>query len=172
MADKPLVGLSAILSNPVFKAGDQGMQVRDARLSDLDIIVAFIAEEAREAEGRTQDRATLERGIGAALKDDLIAKYWLLVDETDNACGCMSVFKEWSDWNAGFYWWIQSMYIAPEYRGKGYLNMLIDSVTKNAHKANCLDLRLYVHSENRAAIRAYEKVGFNSSTYLIMSKSI
>ena len=85
------------------------MHVREANISDLITIVDFIAEEAMEAEGRTQDRDTLEQGIGAALNDDSVAKYWLLVDDSEIACGCTSVVKEWSDWNAGFYWWIQSI---------------------------------------------------------------
>ena len=145
------------------------MHVRPARISDLPTIVEFIAEEAMEAEGRTQDRATLERGIGTALIDDSVAKYWLLVDDAGVACGCTSVVKEWSDWNAGFYWWIQSMYIAPAHRGKGYLGVLIGSVADAARAQSCLELRLYVHKQNKLAIRAYEKVGFSKSPYVIMS---
>lgn len=146
------------------------MRIRDARIDDLDSIVDFIAEEAREAEGRTQDRETLRQGIGAGLTDDSLSRYWVLVDAQDVACGCTSVVKEWSDWNAGFYWWIQSMYIAPEHRGKGYLNLLIEGVAETARKSGCLDLRLYVHNDNKAAVRAYEKVGFRSSSYLIMTR--
>ncbi|MEM7504011.1 MAG: GNAT family N-acetyltransferase [Pseudomonadota bacterium] len=148
------------------------MRVRDATISDLDAIVDFIAEEAREAEGRTQDEEPLRRGVGEALREASLARYWLLVDEQDNACGCTSVITEWSDWNGGFYWWVQSMYIAPEHRGKDYLNTLVDCVTEAAREAGCLDLRLYVHRDNRAAIRAYEKVGFDHSAYRIMSKPV
>ena len=148
------------------------MRVRKASPSDLDIIVDFIAEEAREAEGRTLQRETLERGIGAALQDDSIADYWLLVSDIGIACGCTSVVKEWSDWNAGFYWWIQSMYIAPDCRGKGYLNTLLDAVAEAARTRKCLELRLYVHKDNRAAMRAYEKAKFRDSPYLIMSRPV
>lgn len=151
---------------------DNYMHVRDASIRDLDEIVGFIAEEAREAEGRTQDRQTLERGIAAALQDDSIARYWLLVDESGFACGCASAVREWSDWNAGFYWWIQSMYIAPAHRGKGHMNLLMDCIVSAATDAGCLDLRLYVHSDNKAAIRAYEKAGFSNSAYRIMSRSL
>ena len=146
------------------------MRVRPALISDLPTIVDFISEEAIEAEGRKQDRATLERGIGTALIDNSVARYWLLVDDTDTACGCTSVVKEWSDWNAGFYWWIQSMYIAPAHRGKGYLDVLIGTVADAARDERCLELRLYVHNQNKSAIRAYEKVGFTNSPYVIMSK--
>ncbi len=148
------------------------MHVRDASISDLDAIVDFIAEEAREAEGRTQDRETLERGIGRALRDSSIARYWLLVDELGIARGCTSVVKEWSDWHAGFYWWIQSMYLAPELRGKGWLNVLIDAVVNATQQTDCIEVRLYVHDRNRAAIRAYEKAGFRNLPYSIMARTI
>ena len=146
------------------------MRVREASSKDLDILVSFIAEEAREAEGLGKDRETLARGIGAALQDTSLARYWLLVDDEDTACGCTSVVKEWSDWNAGYYWWIQSMYIAPDYRGNGYLNVLLDAILEAARAQDCLELRLYVHKENGAAIRAYEKAGFGRAPYSIMSR--
>ena len=148
------------------------MRVRKAGVGDLDTIVAFIAEEAREAEGRTPDHDTLAAGIGAALNDDSIARYWLLVDERGDAVGCTSVVREWSDWNAGYYWWIQSMYIAPAHRGKGLLSTLLDAVTESARADGCLELRLYVHRDNEAAAGAYEKSGFVNSPYRIMTRSV
>ena len=148
------------------------MRVRPAGIDDLQSIVGFIAEEAREAEGREQGTDTLQRGIGAALEDASIAQYWLLVDDSDKACGCTSVVKEWSDWNAGYYWWIQSMYIAPEHRGQGYLDTLLDAVREAGKQQGCLDLRLYVHKNNDAAIRAYEKAGFADTPYQIMSSQV
>ena len=151
---------------------DRNVHVREASIDDLNVIVDFIAEEAREAEGRTQDRKTLESGIGEALRDDSIAKYWLLVDGLGVAIGCASVVKEWSDWNAGYYWWIQSMYIAPDCRGKGYLNALIGSIARAARKEKCVELRLYVHERNKTAVRAYEKAGLGVSPYLVMTMAL
>jgi hypothetical protein len=65
---------------------DKKLRVREASTFDLVTIVDFISEEAIEAEGRIADRNSLERGIGAALDDDSLAKYWLLVDESEIAC--------------------------------------------------------------------------------------
>ena len=148
------------------------MRVREATIGDLEVIADLITEEAREAEGRVLEREILELGIGAALKDNSIAKYWLLTDDFDVVCGCTSVVKEWSDWNAGFYWWIQSMYVTPGHRGKGCLRILVDAVVEAARAEKCLELRLYVHKQNQAAVRAYRKAGFTDSPYLIMSQSV
>jgi GNAT superfamily N-acetyltransferase len=151
---------------------DNHVQVRKAGVDDLDVIVDFIAEEASEAEGRSPSRKTLESGIGEALRNGSIASYWLLVDRFGLAIGCTSVTKEWSDWNAGYYWWIQSMYLAPSHRGKGYLGLLLDAIDRAARTQNCLELRLYVHTANKAAVRAYEKAGFGGSPYRIMTRSV
>jgi GNAT superfamily N-acetyltransferase len=134
----------------------------------LDRLVEFTAAEAREAEGRTRDTKTLADGIRAALADRSIAMYWMLVNEDNQPVGSASALKEWSDWNAGYYWWIQSMYIRPEYRGKGHMALLLDAIRSAMQKTNGLQLRLYVHENNQAAIRAYAKANFVFAKYRIM----
>ena len=146
------------------------MKVRRAELNDLDKLVEFTAAEAREAEGDTKNMKTLADGIKAALEDGSIAMYWVLVNEDNQPVGSASALKEWSDWNAGYYWWIQSMYIRPDYRGKGYLDLLLDAIQLEMKKQNGLELRLYVHENNQAAIRAYEKANFVFYKYRILIK--
>jgi GNAT superfamily N-acetyltransferase len=142
--------------------------VRQARIDDLAILVEFTFQEAEEAEGSTKDLGRLEKGVKAALENHCIAMYWVLVDELDKPIGSISALKEWSDWNAGYYWWIQSMYIVPEQRGQGHMSKLLDAVEKEMASQNGLELRLYVHQQNEKAIRAYEKTGFEKSSYQIM----
>ena len=146
------------------------MKVRRAELNDLDKLVEFTAAEAREAEGDTKDLKTLADGIKAALEDRSIAMYWVLVNEDNQPVGIASALKEWSDWNAGYYWWIQSMYIKPDYRGKGHMNLLLDAIRLEMKEQAGLELRLYVNENNQAAIRAYKKANFAFSKYRIMIK--
>lgn len=147
------------------------MNVRKARIEDLSYLVEFTAEEAREAEGSVKVPDTLEKGIGAALADNAIATYWVLVDDNDIPVGSVSALKEWSDWNAGYYWWIQSMYLAPSHRGKGRMALLLEAVKSEMKSQKGLELRLYVHKDNSAAVRAYEKANFEHSDYRIMTLS-
>jgi ribosomal protein S18 acetylase RimI-like enzyme len=108
-------------------------------------------------------------GVPQALECFRVAKkVWVIVDQSDNLVGSVSVIKEWSDWNAGYYWWIQGMYLLPAYRGKGLMKSMIDEVESEMNKSGGLELRLYVHTENHAAIRAYEKAKFTDSKYRIM----
>jgi RimJ/RimL family protein N-acetyltransferase len=144
------------------------VQIRKAVMNDIDSLIEFSVEEAKEAEGLTTVSDTLRAGITAALHDSSKATYWVIVDENDRPFGNVSALKEWSDWNDGYYWWIQSMFISPRYRGKGYLKLLISAVKSEMNRENGLELRLYVHKDNKVAIRAYEKVGFVISNYDVM----
>jgi len=54
------------------------------------------------------------------------------------------------------------MYVEPNYRGRGINQLLIEQLTDWARQQNVLEIRLRVYTENEAAIRAYEKVGFES----------
>lgn len=144
------------------------MKVRRATREDLPQLVAFTTAEAQEAEGRIEVLESVEEGIRMALQDDSIAMYWMLVDELDVPIGSVSALREWSDWNAGFYWWIQSMYITPNQRGRGYMSLLLKAVVDEMIRHKGLELRLYVHKDNRRAIRAYEKASFERSPYEIM----
>ena len=148
------------------------MRVRTAIPSDLEILADFISEEAREAEARELDRETLLRGIEAGLNDSSVAAYWVLIDEAEKPCGTLSVTREWSEWNAGYYWWIQSVYLEPAHRGRGCMSLLLEAVLEAARTQNCLELRLYVHETNMRAIKSYQKAQFDHSHYKIMTRII
>lgn len=150
----------------------QDPRIRRAHAGDLETLVRFAADEARAAEGTEKAPTTLRRGIAAALEDERLGLYWVLVDEADEPVGTVSAVTEWSNWHAGFYWWVQSFYIEPTYRGRGHAARLLDVVSEEARRRGGLDLRLYVHGENRRALRAYEKAGFRESQYRIMTRGL
>lgn len=145
------------------------MLVRKAELTDLATLVEFTAAEFMEAEGSTNIPATLENGIRKALVDNSVALYWVLLDDQNRHVGSVSALQEWSDWNAGYYWWIQSMYLRPGARGKGYMSLLLDAVKSEMQRQDGLQLRLYVDKGNHAAIKAYQKANFIHSKYKIMT---
>ena len=55
------------------------------------------------------------------------------------------------------------MYVAPEYRGLGINKLIMESLIEWSKAQGVSDLYLDVYAENKAAIRAYEKVGFEQS---------
>jgi len=53
------------------------------------------------------------------------------------------------------------MYVVPEWRGKNINQAIMDHLEKWAAKKGIVELRLDVYVENEAAIKAYQKAGFN-----------
>ena len=64
------------------------------------------------------------------------------------------------------------MYLMPNHRGKGLMNELLQEVKNAAKKEDAIELRLYVHKDNKRAIKAYQKAGFSESDYNMMSLPI
>lgn len=62
---------------------EKHVRVRRAELKDLDYLVGFTSEEAREAEGTVKIPETLEKGIRSALEGSTIAIVRVLPDEKD-----------------------------------------------------------------------------------------
>jgi GNAT superfamily N-acetyltransferase len=54
------------------------------------------------------------------------------------------------------------MYVLPQHRGKGVNKLIIDALKDWSVKQGVSEFRLQVYFENAPAIKAYEKVGFNS----------
>lgn len=54
------------------------------------------------------------------------------------------------------------MYVLPQHRGKGINKVVIDALKEWAIQQGVTEFRLQVYFENAPAIKAYEKVGFNS----------
>ncbi len=145
-------------------------RVRPATPSDLDLLTRFTHEEAREAEGRALDRETVRRGVREGL--DGRARYWVLETGAGEPVGSASAVREWSDWKASHYWWVQSMYIDPGHRGRGLAGRLLEEIAREARLDGAPDLRLYVHGGNQAARAAYRRGGFEESPYRIMIRRL
>lgn len=133
------------------------------------ILVSFTLAEAQEAEGIEGSTETIREGVRAGLEDPAMAMYWVLESPDFGVVGSISTVREWSDWNAGYYWWIQSLYIKPEFRGRGLLKPLIEAVREEAKQQGALELRLYAHRSNERALSAYRREGFRGMPYQVMN---
>ena len=138
--------------------------IRDATAADIPRIVDFVVAEAREAQGLELAHDVATKSVTAVFDDRTLGRYWMLDD-----IGAIAVVREWSDWNNAAYWWIQFVYLVPEARGQGHVEQLVDHVRHAAGAAGAPEVRLYVHHDNARAIRAYERLGFRTLSYRIMS---
>ncbi|NIM48608.1 MAG: GNAT family N-acetyltransferase [Gemmatimonadales bacterium] len=151
---------------------DPGYRIREANRADLDTLVAFTLQEAREAEGAEKSIDAVRRGVQAGLEDPSRATYWVAESADGRVIAGTSVVTEWSNFRGGHYWWIQSLFIVPEHRGCGLVELLLEHLVKAARKAGALDLRLYAHTSNRRALEAYRRCGFKAAPYTIMTRCL
>lgn len=143
------------------------MKIRKAIGSDVASLVNFNQKMASETEGKSLDTDVLTRGVTAVFSDQNKGFYVVAEDEGSIVGGLLITF-EWSDWRNKWFWWIQSVYIVPEARGKGIYSRLYDFVKVEAAKqGDVCGFRLYVERENVNAIKVYEKLGMKNSVYFM-----
>jgi ribosomal protein S18 acetylase RimI-like enzyme len=141
------------------------LSVRAASRADAGAIAAMNRAMALETEGRALDPAALERGVAGVFDDPARGRYFVAV-RGGNAVGCLLLTREWSDWRAGHFWWIQSVYVLPAERARGTFRALWDHVRAAARAdPNVVGLRLYVEAGNARAQAVYEHLGMQRTGY-------
>jgi GNAT superfamily N-acetyltransferase len=141
------------------------LRIRPARADDVDLITDFNLRLARESESLELDRRVVRGGVGAALAGP-DRGFYLLAETPAGVVGQLCVTREWSDWRCAFFWWLQSVYVAPAWRRRGVLRALTARVVEMARaEDDVCGLRLYAHRENAAAIAAYERLGLRELDY-------
>ena len=143
------------------------MKIRIAESKDAAALVKFNQAMALETEGKSLDAETLRGGVEAVFSDE--KKGFYVVAELENEIvGGLMITYEWSDWRNRWFWWIQSVYIAPEQRKKGIYRKLYAFVSEKARvSGDVCGIRLYVERENAAARKVYETLGMDESHYLM-----
>lgn len=143
------------------------IHVRDATPADAAAIAEFNRRLAWETEGKRLDAQVLARGVRLALDKPDMCRYFLA--EIDHQIvGQTMLTYEWSDWRAGVFWWIQSVYVVAEQRGRGVFRALFEHVQTLARSTpDVCGLRLYVEHENTAAQATYRRLGMAPSGHFL-----
>src|SRR5215213_7019989 len=135
------------------------MNIRFAEQSDASALVEFNQAMALETEGKTLDSQILQSGVHQVFHDEKKG-FYVVAEEHGRIAGSLMITFEWSDWRDAWFWWIQSVYILPEFRGRGIYRLLYDFVREAAReKEDVCGFRLYVEKENVTARAVYEKLG-------------
>lgn len=142
--------------------------VRQATIHDLETIVEYNAQMALETENLHLDRHRLTEGVRAVFLNPSHGTYF--VAEIDGrVVGQLLVTYEWSDWRNGVFWWIQSVYVDPQYRRKGVFTTLYRFVESRAkNDSTVCGLRLYVEHNNTRAQSTYKALGMSMTHYKVM----
>lgn len=143
------------------------MQIRKGQTSDLQALVNFNQSMALETENLQLNSETLTLGVKTLLAQE-DKGFYLVAETEDEIAGSLMVTFEWSDWRAKNYFWIQSVYILPQYRRQGIYGKLYQAVKDLAREqGGAASFRLYVENDNAAAKQTYETLGMEQSHYLM-----
>jgi len=138
---------------------------------------------ALETEAVALDSEMCRRGVEAVFADPSLGRYFV-VERGEAASGSpgnpdsekstggglivgsLMITYEWSDWRCGTVWWIQSVYVTPEIRGKGAYRLMYETVRAIVEAdASLRGIRLYVDRRNQSAQKVYERLGMNGEHY-------
>ena len=144
--------------------------IRAAASADTETIASFNEAMATETEGKTLDPATIRAGVrGLFARPDL--GFYVVAEDGGRIVGQLMITYEWSDWRNGVFWWIQSVYVRPEFRGKGIYRALHAHVRTMAKAAGVVcGFRLYVEKENAAAQETYRRLGMHETPYVLFEE--
>lgn len=139
--------------------------VRPARPDDAETLVAFNRAMAEESEDKGLDTAVLRRGVDYLLTHPADG-FYLMAERRGEIAGTLMVTYEWSDWRAGRFWWIQSVYVLPAHRRAGVYRAMHAHVRERAvADPEACGLRLYVERDNTGAMATYRSLGMDETHY-------
>ena len=106
-----------------------------------------------------------DAGVKAMFENPQMGFY--LVAESDGViAAALMTTTEWSDWRNGLFWWIQSVYVLPEFRRQGLYKKLYEEVKSLAENdTSVCGFRLYVEHENLTAQKTYQALGMDETHY-------
>ncbi len=141
--------------------------IRPARKDDAPVICKNNRATAQETEGRILDPIVAWKGV-IELFDKPSRGFYVLAELEGQVIGQCMITYEWSDWRCGNFWWIQSVYVLPEYRKKGIFTLIFNEIYRLAREQpQVAGLRLYVDRDNSSAMMVYASVGMHEARYVL-----
>ena len=139
--------------------------IRHATFADIETIVQFNIAMALETENISLPVDKITSGVTNLLTKPEYG-FYMIAECVGEIAGSLMVTTEWSDWRDGLFWWIQSVYVRPDFRRQGVYRALYDSVRALAEvRLEIIGCRLYVERENIGAQETYRKLGMAETHY-------
>ena len=144
--------------------------IRRAIAQDAQALIDFNCAMALETERKELLPEVISAGVRALLANPA-AGFYVVAEADDSVVGALMLTKEWSDWRNGSFWWIQSVYVRPEYRRRRIYTQLYRHVQQLAAEdpAAC-GFRLYVERENAQAQAVYRALGMGETHYRVFEE--
>lgn len=142
-----------------------GCVVREACHGEILRLVEFNIAMALETESLHLDHGVVMSGV-RALFDHPELGFYLVAEQAETVVGSLMVTTEWSDWRNSLFWWVQSVYVHPDYRRRGVFRALYRAVkTRAESRPDVCGCRLYVEKNNVSAQTTYSRLGMQETGY-------
>jgi ribosomal protein S18 acetylase RimI-like enzyme len=146
------------------------MIIRTALSQDAAELAEFQAQSAWETEGMELIPEVIVAGVKAMIDNPQMG-FYLVVELDNDIQASLMVTTEWSDWRNGMFWWIQSVYVRPQYRRQGLYRELYERVKELAEQEHAVcGFRLYVERDNSGAQKTYQSLGMTETEYKIFEE--
>jgi ribosomal protein S18 acetylase RimI-like enzyme len=161
-----------------MKPMNQEWRLRLAEARDAQTLVEFNRAMARETEAKDLAIEVLTAGVENLLRSPQYGFYVVAENygEQENhveVVAALLVTYEWSDWRNGLFWWIQSVYVKPQFRRQGVYRRLYEFVkSRAATEPDVRGFRLYVEKGNRIAQQTYERLGMTETHYKMFEETL
>ena len=151
------------------------VKVIRADASHCEAIARFNQAMAQETEDKNLAWELIYSGVKALVDNESRGFYLVALDANSDATnaviGCLGVTYEWSDWRNGMFWWIQSVFVAPDHRGTGTFTAMYARVKSMAQDSgSACGIRLYVERDNVSAHSTYLNLGMVETSYRLMEE--
>lgn len=146
------------------------MTIRRATIEDALSLSEFNQKMAFETEAITLIPEVIDAGVKAMISNPQMG-FYLVAEENKAIQASLMVTTEWSDWRNGLFWWIQSVYVKPDFRRKGLYRQLYQRVKSLAEtETGVCGFRLYVEHDNKVAQNTYHSLGMQETDYKLFEE--
>lgn len=147
------------------------MNIRIGKREDAPSIARFQVDMAMETEDKKLDVDTVTVAAQAVF-DDPGKGFYVVAEIGGDVVASLLITYEWSDWRNFNMWYIQSVFVDAEHRGKGVYKAMYQFVMEMAKEDGPKFVRLYVEFDNEKAQKVYESLGMKRMPYYMYETKV
>lgn len=132
--------------------------IRFAHKSDVDALVELCALHAAFEEADYEPAGKKELLL-SHLFGEVASAYCLVVEQSNAINGYATYMKQFSTWDAGFYIYMDCLFLTEASRGQGMGEELMDRIKAEGAKLNCSHVQWQTPDFNTRAIKFYRRIG-------------
>ena len=140
-------------------------KIREALENDSAIIFECICGLAKHVNQLDLVSATEQDLKESIFSQDSHVKVFVAVNDEDKICGFALILKTFSTFKAKTNYFIEDLFVFPEYRNLGIGKQLFDYIKDFAKKHGAYKVEWYVNNANHGAVDFYKNIGAKALDY-------